>query len=93
MNNNEIIQEQVHQNYEFFKTQLPRLMKEREGEFAVIRNQKIIQYFPNLEDAYWFSRKEYPDRIFSIQEVRDRPINLRNIGHGFSMEDKFPIQN
>ncbi len=79
--NREIIDMEVHQNYEYFKTQLPELMKEHEDEYVLIRKKKIINFFKNVSDAYWFGREEFPDRIYSLQKVTDQPIILRNMGH------------
>ena len=72
---------EVHQNYEYFKTQLPNLIITNFGEYALIRNKEIIQCFSNFSDAYWYGRENYSDNLFSIQEVNDQPITLRNVGH------------
>ena len=81
MNTKESMNNEVHQNFEFFKTILPELMKTHKGQFALIRNMEIIECFPDFSDAYWFGRKNYSDHLFSIQEVNDQPVILRNIGH------------
>ena len=81
MERRQIIDNEVHKNYEFFKTKLPELMKDHTGEYALIRHQKIIAYFPTISEAYWYGRENYSDRIYSIQEIKDWPIILRNVGH------------
>ncbi len=72
----ERIQKEVDQNYDFFKTQLPEFIKEHKGEFALLRHQKIIQFFPDAKDAFFFGQEEYPDDMFSIQEITNEPVRL-----------------
>ena len=51
------------------------------GEFVLIRDKKFIEYFSDCAGAYWYAREKYPDRIYSIQEITDQPIILRNPGY------------
>ena len=72
---------EVDDNYDFFKSQLPELMKEHEGEFVLIRDKKFIEYFSDCADAYWYAREKFSDRIYSIQEITEQPVILRNVGN------------
>ena len=70
------IRKEVDQNYDFFKTQLPELIKEHQGDFALLRHQRIIRFFPDAMDAYFFGQEEYSDDLFSVQEITDEPVRL-----------------
>ncbi len=74
------IENQIHSNYEFFKRKLPKLIETHEDQFAVIRNQEIIEYFDDFEKAFWFSLEKYPDHLFSIQKVTNKVAKFRNVG-------------
>ena len=75
----EAIQEEVHQNFLFFQGKIPELIKEHKGQQVLIRNQVIIGYFETVEDAFNSANQRFDDGIYSIQEVRDEPIKLRNV--------------
>jgi hypothetical protein len=81
MEHEQVINNEVHENYKFFEKKLPELMNEHTGEYVLIRHKNIIAYFPTISEAYWYGRKNYSDGIYSIQEIKDWPIILRNIGH------------
>ena len=75
----EVINEEVRRNYIFFKKNLSRIGKEHDGQFALMHDEEIIDYFDDNLNAFVSGMRRYPDRKFSIQEVRRRPIRLRNI--------------
>ncbi len=38
-------------NYEYFKQNLLAFLKDHRGQFVIIRNEKKLGYYSNLEDA------------------------------------------
>lgn len=83
----EQIQEEVSKNYEFFQEYLKKnkktLFKEHKDEVALIRHQKIIDYFDDYDDALEYGRKKYKDEFFSVQKVTDELVNLGAMGYAF----------
>lgn len=69
-------QEEVDKNYEFFKKELPSLLKEHKGEFILIRDQRIEAYCRTFEEAVFIGKEKFSDNRFSIQEVTNEPIDL-----------------
>lgn len=67
---------EIDHNYDFFQRNLAKLLPERRGQFALLRSKKIIGFFPGPGDAYRSGLAQFPDEIFSIQEVEDRPAEM-----------------
>jgi hypothetical protein len=62
---------EVDRNFEEFKKLLPSLLQEHKGQFALMRDARIVSYYPSFADALTAARKSYSDKRFSIQEVTD----------------------
>ncbi len=67
---------EIDQNYDFFQRNLVRFLSERRGEYALIRKQEIVGWFSKPGDAYRAGLAEFDDRLFSIQEATDEPVEL-----------------
>jgi hypothetical protein len=70
------IQEEVDRNYEAFTRELSNIIVSRRGKFALMKDQKIINFFSSAEDARNAANSFIQDKIFSIQQVIDIPIDL-----------------
>ena len=61
------------ENYEFFETQLPSLIKNHKGEFAIVKDKQIIHVFETIQEANEYVKKENLTLgTFLIQEITDR---------------------
>lgn len=69
-------QEEVDLNYEAFQKELPRLLHEHRGKFALLKDGRIINFFSSAEDARNAAASFIPDGLYSIQQVTDMPVNL-----------------
>lgn len=67
---------EVEQNYDYFQRNLSGFLKERLGEYALIRSRKIIGFYAGAGEAYRAGLEQFPDEIFSIQEVTEQPVDL-----------------
>ena len=67
---------EIDRNYDFFQRNLKRYLKEHRGEFALLKNAELIDFFERPGDAYRAGLARFSDEIFSIQEVRSEPIHL-----------------
>ena len=75
------IQTVVDKNYEEFQKLLPSLMKTHAGKYAVMREGEAIEFFDTSRDALIFGHKEYPDGLFSIQQVTNVVVDLGYFSH------------
>ncbi len=67
---------EVDQNYDFFQRHLKEFLKDRAGQFALLKSQKVVGFFNGPGEAYRAGLKRFPDEIFSVQEVDDRPAEM-----------------
>ncbi|MGU9952080.1 MAG: hypothetical protein ACNYPH_07295 [Gammaproteobacteria bacterium WSBS_2016_MAG_OTU1] len=71
-------QREVDANYEAFKQQLPKLLSgQYAGKHALIKNQKMVDFFDTSNDAFYAGVERFKDGIFSVQKVTDEVIDLR----------------
>ena len=78
------IQEEVDRNYEAFMKELPSLIKSHGGQFALMKDQKILNFFTTAEDARAAAVAFIPDKVFSIQQVTNTPIDLGYFNYAVS---------
>ncbi len=67
---------EVDRNYEAFKKLLPELLSSHAGKFAVLRDEKVVDFFDSLADAVRFAHAKFGDDNFSVQEVTSKNVNL-----------------
>ncbi len=78
---NKDIQAEVDKNFAAFKTLLPELLKEHSGKYALMRHEEVVQIFDSPGDAAIFAKTEYPDGLYSIQQIIDQPVDLGFFSH------------
>lgn len=67
---------EVDRNYDAFRKMLPDLLKSNPGQFALMRNGEVVEFFSTLGDAVRFGKEKFGDHNFSVQEVTSQNINL-----------------
>ena len=67
---------EVDHNYDVFMRQLGDLLPDHRNEYALMREGKILGFFKKPGDAYREGVARFEDRIFSLQEVTDEPLDL-----------------
>ncbi len=72
---------EVDRNYDFFQRNLATFMKDHAGQYALLKEQRVVDFFERAGDAFRYAIAHYADRIFSIQEVIDEPIDLGFFSH------------
>ncbi len=70
------IQEEVDRNYKAFQKLLPTLILEHRGQYALMRDEKIVNYFTTPVDARAAAEVIFTDGLFSIQPVTDTALDL-----------------
>ena len=74
------IQEEVDRNYAFFKRELPNIITGRFGQYALLRDSAVVDYFDTFGDAEKYAALAFKDRMYSIQKVEDSVIDLGIMG-------------
>lgn len=69
-------QQEIDANYDFFQRNLARYLKDHRGQFALLRSREVIDFFDGPGEAYRCGLAKFPDEVFSIQEVEDRPAEM-----------------
>ena len=75
---------EVDRNYDAFMRMLGTILPDQRDRLALMRDGRIVGYFDTPREALRAADDLFPDRIFSIQEVTDEPIDLgfwSHVGH------------
>ena len=67
---------EIDHNYDFFQRNLSNYLHKHRGDFALLRQQAVIGFFPGPGEAYREGLERFPDELFSVQEVEDRPAEM-----------------
>lgn len=76
--------QEVDHNYDAFVRMLGSILNEHRDELALMREGKVVGYFATPRQALLAAAEQFPDGIYSIQEVTDQPIDLgfwSHVGH------------
>jgi hypothetical protein len=76
------LQDEVERNYAAFVQALPGLLPTHRGQFALMREGKIVEFFDTARDAHVAGRALYQvDGRYSVQEVTDVAADLGFFSH------------
>ena len=67
---------QVDLNYEAFVAQLPQILDRRRGQYALLHEGEIVDYFGSALDAAIEGHGRFGEGAYSVQEVTDESDNL-----------------
>lgn len=70
------LQTEVDRNYDWFQRNLKGFLVDHDREYAVLRNQSVLGFYESPGEALRTALNRFPDRIFSIQQVVDEPLDL-----------------
>lgn len=78
---------EIRNNYDAFKSLLYEggLLERHRHEYALLRRGELVDIYSDPKDAMEAGLSLYSDRLFSIQEIRDTPVNLGYFSHVFSV--------
>lgn len=71
----------IGENYDAFEALLPSIISSHAGEYALLRDKKIIAYYPSAGGAQMAGLRRYPDGAFSVQKVEQKAIDLGFYSH------------
>lgn len=67
---------EIDRNYDFFQRNLGRFLKSRRGQFALLKNAEVIDWYSGPGEAYRAGLAKFGAEVFSIQEADDRPAEI-----------------
>ena len=68
--------DEVDRNYAAFTRMLRAILSDHRDQLALMRDGRIVGYFDTPRQALEAASEQFPDGVFSIQEVTDEPIDL-----------------
>jgi hypothetical protein len=69
-------QKEIDENLEYFLKELPQLLPEYNGKYALLRHRKIVAYYDTISDAVSAGNQSYSDQLFSVQQVIQSATDL-----------------
>jgi hypothetical protein len=72
---------EIRQNYSFFRSVVASFMADHAGEFALIQNCKIVEFYRTAGEAVADGSRRFGEVPFSVQRVINRPIDLGFLSH------------
>ena len=75
------IQKEVDRNYEAFVLLLPTLMATHRGQYALMKDGKILGFYSSAIDARTAAEAFISDKMYSIQKVTDSAVDLGYFSH------------
>ncbi len=70
------VQTETDRNYDAFISLLPNLIREHSGDFALLHDCEIVEYFGSSIEAVMVGARKFGIGAFSVQEVTDGPEHL-----------------
>ena len=70
------IRAEIAHNFDYFQRTLAEHLARHAGQFALIRSQRVIEYFCDPFDAELRGARIFGDGLYSIQQVTAEPIEL-----------------
>lgn len=74
-------QKELEDNYRAFQQLLPSFRPEDNGKFVLMRHGKQVNIFDSTKDAIIFAQAQFPDGMYSVQQVNARTVDLGYFSH------------
>jgi hypothetical protein len=78
-------QKEIDQNLDYFLKELPQILADHSGKYALLRHQKIIAYYDTVSDAVSAGNQSYSDKLFSVQQVTQSGTDLGYFSHAMPL--------
>lgn len=74
-------QQIVKRNFDAFQKELPRLLETHAGKLALMRDEKVVEFFDSVGDAIKYAQANFPDDLYSVQLVTREIEDLGYFSH------------
>ena len=69
---------QVKENFKAFQKVVPELVKKYPFWYAIMRDKKVVAICKNMDAGRPYAEKRFPDGLYSVQLITDKPIRIPN---------------
>ena len=77
-------QREIDQNYQYFQTVVGTYLNLHQGKYALLHDCGVIGFYASLAEAVNAGHSQFDGAIFSIQEVRNSPVDMGFYSHATS---------
>lgn len=70
------LESEVERNYDFFQRNLATFLTDHSSHYALLHDARVIGFFESVGEAYRAGLAQFPDELFSIQQVMSDPVDL-----------------
>ena len=74
-------QKELEDNYWAFQKLLPSFRPEDNGKFVLMRHGEKVHIFDSPKDAVIFAQAQFPDGMYSVQQITNRTVDLGYFSH------------
>lgn len=78
---------EIDANFDYFQRHISKFVEDNYGKFALLKSGRIVDFYESLFEAEKKGENEFPDGIFSIQEVTNEPVDLGFFTHASDNRD------
>lgn len=71
----------INKNFEAFQLLLPNLLQQHLGKYALLRDEKVVNFFDSIGDAVRYAKAQYDDDLYSVQLVTNEVEDLGYFSH------------
>jgi membrane protease subunit (stomatin/prohibitin family) len=75
----------IDENYAAFQALVPSILQVRKGQFALLRQGQVMGYFNDPGAAAIAGDQQFPDGLFSVQEVMAEPSSLGFFSYAYDI--------
>jgi hypothetical protein len=77
------IEAEIERNFDFFQRSLAQYLPTQRGRFALLRDCNVVRFYQSAFEAEVAGETEFPDGLYSIQEVTESPVDLGFFTYAF----------
>jgi AAA+ ATPase superfamily predicted ATPase len=81
LNMNNELQKELENNYRAFEKLLPSYQSMDNGRFVLLRHENQINIFDSARDAVIYANAQFPDGIYSVQQITRKIVDLGYFSH------------
>ena len=70
------LKQEIARNFDAFQRRLGEHLDQHGGEFALMKDGKVIGFFPSPGEADRVGWSQFEDGLYSIQQITSEPIDL-----------------
>ncbi|OJU19662.1 MULTISPECIES: hypothetical protein [unclassified Sphingomonas] len=75
------LQQEIDGNFDSFQRVVQQYLPARKGQWALLRHGQIVSFHATAGSAEGAGAAQFPDDLFSIQEVSDEVVDLGFFSH------------